>query len=66
MPVNAPAQKGTAGGIATAGAAAAQQAHQAGVRPAIVILIVLVTLALAVGGWFAWRWHQRRRQLTPE
>ncbi len=65
VPVNAQAQKGTVGGIAASGAAAAQQAHQAGLRPGVVILIVLATLALAIGGWFAWRWHQQRRQLAP-
>jgi len=62
VPVNAPAQKTTAGGIAAGGAAAAQQASESGVRPSIIIAIVLVTVALAIGGWFAWRWLQRRRQ----
>ena len=53
------APKATAGTIAVAGAAAAQQAHSAGAEPAIIAAIVIVTIALAFGGWFAWRWHQR-------
>ncbi|MEA2980272.1 MAG: hypothetical protein QOF09_2095 [Alphaproteobacteria bacterium] len=62
VPVSIGAQKGTAGAIATAGAAAAQQAHHHGVRPAIVAGIIIVTVMLVLGGWFAWRWHQQRRQ----
>ena len=49
------AQKATAGAIAAAGAAAAQQAHSAGAEPAIIAAIVVVTVALAFGGWFALR-----------
>lgn len=64
VPISAGAQKGTAGAIAAAGAAAAQQAHHGGVRPAIVAAIVIVTIILALGGWLAWHWHQRRRQLA--
>ena len=55
------AQKGTTGAIAAGGAAAAQFAHSVGAKPAIVVIIVLVTITLALGGWFAWRWHQRRQ-----
>jgi len=51
----------TAGATAAASAAAAQQAHAAGARPAIVAAILILTIMLALGGWFAWRWHQRRR-----
>jgi lysozyme family protein len=60
------APKVTAGTIAVAGAAA-QQAHSAGVEPAIIAVIVVVAIAIAIaialacGGWFAWRWHQRQR-----
>ena len=50
-----------AGTIAVAGAAAAQQAHSAGAEPAIIAAIVIVTIVLALGGWFAWRWHRRQR-----
>jgi lysozyme family protein len=56
-----PAAATAAGATAAAGAAAAQQAHAAGARPTIVAAIVIVTIMLALGGWFAWRWHQRRR-----
>jgi len=62
VPINTKAQRGTAGGIAAAGAAAAQQAHQAGARPLIVIAIVAAAAALAVAGWFWWRWRQKRLQ----
>jgi lysozyme family protein len=55
------APKTTAGTIAVAGAAAAQQAHSAGAEPAIIAAIVAVTILLALSGWFAWRWHQRQR-----
>ena len=63
-PPNTKLQKATTGSIATAGAAAGQQAHSAGASPAIIATIVVVTIAFAIGGWFAWRWHQRRQQPT--
>jgi len=62
VPINAQAQRGTAGGIAAAGAAAAQQAHHAGARPVTILAIVLAAAALAVAGWLAWRWRQRHLQ----
>jgi lysozyme family protein len=65
FPINVQAQRTTAGGIAAAGAAAAQQAHHAGARLGIVLAIVTVTVAFVLGGWFAWRWQQRRRQEAP-
>jgi hypothetical protein len=49
----------TVGGIVTAGAAAAQQAHQVGAHPAFVAAMAFVTVALLVCLWLAWR---RRRQ----
>jgi lysozyme family protein len=53
---NAAARHATAaGGIATAGAAAAQQAHQAGVHPVVVVAIAFGTAALLVCVWLAWR-----------
>ena len=55
------AQKTAVTTIAVAGAAAAQQANSAGAQPAIIAAIVFVTIVLALGGWFAWRWHQRQR-----
>jgi lysozyme family protein len=57
-------QKGTAGAIAAAGAATAQQAHSSGAKPLVIGAIVIVTIMLALGGWFAWRWHQRRQQMA--
>jgi lysozyme family protein len=65
VPVNAAAQKGTAVVIAAAGATAAQQAQQAGAPTAVIVAIGAATLVLVLGGWVAWRWHQRRRQLAP-
>ena len=62
VPFNAKAGPGTAGGIAIAGGAAAHQAHQAGARPAIVIAMVAVTLALALAGFWWWRRRQRHQQ----
>jgi len=62
VPINSQAQRGTAGGIAAAGAAAAQQAHHAGASPVLIIAILALTAALAVAGWWAWRWRQRRLQ----
>jgi lysozyme family protein len=61
-PVNAAAQRSTAGAIAAAGAAAAQQAHRAGARPLVIVAIVAVAAALAAAGWLAWRWRQRHLQ----
>jgi lysozyme family protein len=62
VPTNKAAQRGTAGGIAAGGAAAAQQAHQSGLRPAVVVAIAVITLALAVAGWLWWRARQRHQQ----
>jgi lysozyme family protein len=62
VPAAKAARRVTAGGIAAAGAAAAHAAHRAGARLGIIVAIVIVTAALAVCGWFAWRWHRRRRQ----
>jgi lysozyme family protein len=62
VPVNSAAQKGTAGAIATGGAAAAQQAHQAGAQPIVIAAIVGLAAALAVAAWCFWRWRQRRLQ----
>jgi hypothetical protein len=62
VPANSAAQSGTAGGIVTAGAIAAQQAHQSGARPIVIATIIVLAIALAVTGWFGWRWWQRRLQ----
>jgi lysozyme family protein len=66
----APASLGTAphavaGVVVVAGAAAAQQAHQSGARPEIIVAIVVAAIALAVAGWLAWRWWQGRPQNQP-
>jgi lysozyme family protein len=57
-------QNTTTGAIATGGIVAAQQAHSAGASPEVIATIIIVTIVLALGGWFAWRWHQRRQQLA--
>jgi lysozyme family protein len=56
------AQRGTAGGIAAAGTAAATEAHVAGARPWLIATIVAATLALAVLAWLAWRWRHKHLQ----
>jgi lysozyme family protein len=61
-PVNTRAQQATAGGIAAAGAVAAHQAHLSGARPIVIAAMAAAAVALAVLGWFAWRWRQRRLQ----
>jgi lysozyme family protein len=62
VPVNKNAQRGTVGGIAAGGVTAAQQAHQAGMRPAVVIAILVVAVGLAVVGWLWWRARQKHQQ----
>jgi lysozyme family protein len=58
---SAAARHGTVGGIATAGAVAAQQAHQAGMRPVVVAAVALATAALLVCIWLVWRRRQRQK-----
>jgi lysozyme family protein len=65
VPIERGAQKTTAGGVATAGAAAAQQAHQQGADPKIIIAIIATTAALTLGAWLFWRWRQRSKQEAP-
>ena len=62
VPISKTAQRGTAGGIVAGGAGAAQQAHQAGVRPAIVMVILVIAVGLAAAGWLWWRWLQKHQQ----
>jgi lysozyme family protein len=62
VPVNKTAQRGTVGGIAAGGATAAQQAHHAGMRPAIVMAILIVAVGLAIAGWLWWRARQKHQQ----
>jgi lysozyme family protein len=68
VPVNAAAQKGSAGGAAASGGVVAQQSAEAGADPVTVVTIIVVTALLAVGAWAFWRWRQKRRQEaeTPE
>lgn len=62
VPLDKGAQKGSAGGIAAAGAAVAGEAQRSGADPTAIIVIVAVTAALAAAGWLFWRWRQSRRQ----
>jgi len=62
VPVARGAQQGTAGVVIAAGAAAAQQAHQSGARPIIVMAIVGAAIAAAIAAWLFWQWRQQRRQ----
>ena len=61
-PLNRNDRTGTVGAIIAGGAAAAQQAHQAGARPAVIALIIVATITLAVGGFMFWRRRQRLQQ----
>lgn len=65
VPVAKGAQQNSAGAIAVAGAAGAQQAHQSGLGPAAITAILVLTLAAAVGGWLFWHWRQTRQQDGP-
>lgn len=60
VPVKGATHHVAAGGIVAGGAVVAQQASQTGARPAVVIAIAVVSLALAIAGWLAWRWWRRR------
>ena len=65
VPINKAVQQGSAGAIVAGGAAAAQQAHQSGARPATIVGVALLTLALAVAAWLFWQWQQRTQQERP-
>jgi lysozyme family protein len=65
VPINKAAQKGMTGGIVAAGAATAQQAHEAGTHPTLVAAIILIAVAMALGAWVFWRWRQKRQQTAP-
>jgi lysozyme family protein len=56
---------GSTGAIAAVGATAAQQAHQSGMPPAALALIVAATVAIATAAWLFWHWHRRRKQEAP-
>jgi lysozyme family protein len=58
VPLNAAAQTATAGGACAAGTAAATQSTD----PTVILAVLAVTVALAVGGFVFWRWWQKRRQ----
>lgn len=58
-------QKGSTGAVVATGTVAAQQAHAAGMRSWVIVLIILVTLALAIGAWSFWRRRQRRKHEVP-
>ncbi len=65
VPVPKSAQQRSAGAIAATGAATAQQAHQAGHRLVTVATILVLTLAVATGGWLFWHWRRARQQDMP-
>jgi hypothetical protein len=64
VPVSKSAQRGSAGGIAAGGAVAADQAQTAGASSGVLVAILVVAAACAVGAWLFWRWRQRRAQLA--
>ncbi len=59
VPVAKSAQQGSAGAIAAAGTAAANQAHSSGAGPEFIAAIVVVTIVALVAAWLFW---QQRRQ----
>jgi lysozyme family protein len=65
VPVAKAAQQSSAGAIAAAGVAAANQAHSSGVSPGKIAVIVIATVALAVGAWAFWHWRQSNQQQAP-
>ncbi len=62
VPVAKGAQQGSAGGIAAAGAAAAQQAHSNGVSPSVVAWIVVATILAGFAVFMFWHWRQQQQQ----
>jgi lysozyme family protein len=65
VPVASGASRGSAGAIAAAGAACVSQAHASGAHPVAILAIIVVTLALALGGWMFWQRRQQRQQEYP-
>jgi len=65
VPMAQSARRGSTGAIVAAGAAAAQQAHQSGMRPVALVAIVIGTLMLAAVTWSFWHWQRRRQQQAP-
>jgi lysozyme family protein len=65
VPLNAGAQKGSAGAAVVAGLVAARQAHASGTPAVGVALIVAATFAIGVGVWLFWHLRQRRQQQAP-
>jgi hypothetical protein len=62
MPMAQGARRVSTGAIVAVGAAAAQQAHQSGMQPGALVVIVIGTALLATSMWLFWRWRQRRQQ----
>ena len=60
VPLNAAAQKRSAGGVIAAGGVSATQAGE----PSAVLIIVAVTIVVAIAAWLFWRWRQRLQQLA--
>ncbi|MBI3433521.1 MAG: glycoside hydrolase family 108 protein [Proteobacteria bacterium] len=61
-PLNTAARGACASGTLAAGAAGAQQAHAHDAGTIVLLAVVALTVALFLGGWFYWRWRQRRQQ----
>lgn len=56
-----PAEHKTAGAIVTGGAIAAQQAHAHGFSPGKVVLVFLLSAAVAAGAWFVVRYIRKEK-----
>lgn len=65
VPVDKRAQRGSAGVAITAGAIAAEAAHQNGVPAGQTVAIAVLAIVAAIGMWAFWRWRQRQQQEQP-
>jgi lysozyme family protein len=62
VPLNATAQRGSAGAVVIAGGAAVHQAQSGFASITAVLILVALTAALAVAAWMFWRWRQKHLQ----
>src|SRR3954454_5439950 len=62
VPTNDTARRSTTGGALASGGIAPQQSAAGGADWLVIPIIVLAAIAIAVGGWAFWHWHQKWRQ----
>jgi lysozyme family protein len=64
-PLDKNKQRGSAGAVIATGTVAAQQAHAAGIRPWMIVLILVTTVAFAIAVWTFWRRRERTKHEAP-